>query len=245
MDKMQLHQNKELAMKFENGLARENVLNGSFKDVQFFKCTIQSGCSFQPELYAKEKFCQLFVCAEGIGTVHTPREIYKIDEVSLFIPEFDTEPIVFKAEEQLTILQIIVQMDGYDRREMKASRITLPRFRRVSEAWTYTENFKTPGIRSCILIEHRMLGRLSMGVVTGKGPAVVGEHIHNELEQWYYVLPKASFTYTSGAEKTSVYGGDLFHIPRGLPHGSESADGVTFDYLWFELCVDGYPGQIE
>ena len=84
-----------------------------------------------------------------------------------------------------------------------------------------------------------------MGANFGTGPNYIGQHIHNELEQWYIMLPGASFTYTAEDEKIRVQGGDITYTPHGSHHGSECADGERFAYVWFELCENGYPGEIK
>ena len=89
------------------------------------------------------------------------------------------------------------------------------------------------------------MGRLSMGANFGTGPNYIGQHIHNELEQWYIMLPGASFTYTAEDEKIHVVGGDVTYTPHGSHHGSECAEGEKFAYVWFELCENGYPGEIK
>ena len=42
-----------------------------------------------------------------------------------------------------------------------------------------------------------------------------------------------------------VQGGDITYTPHGSHHGSECADGEKFAYVWFELCENGYPGEIK
>ena len=106
-------------------------------------------------------------------------------------------------------------------------------------------DFKTRDIESYTLIEHRYFGRLSMGAVYGKGPNEVGQHIHNELEQWYYALPGAKFTYHVNDEEIPFNEGDLSYTPHGNYHGTSAEDGQRFDYIWFELCENGYPGQLK
>ena len=123
--------------------------------------------------------------------------------------------------------------------------LTLPRSRGVSQAWHYKEDFTGADIQQMMMIEHRNLGRLSMGANFGTGPNYIGQHIHNELEQWYIMLPGASFTYTAEDEKIHVEGGDITFTPHGSHHGSECAEGERFAYVWFELCENGYPGEIK
>ena len=72
-----------------------------------------------------------------------------------------------------------------------------------------------------MLLEHRNLGRLSMGCVKGSGPIEIGQHIHNELAQWYFPLPGSEFIYTAGGEEVHMTGGDLSFTPTGFWHGSK------------------------
>lgn len=138
---------------------------------------------------------QILLFTEGTGYVATPHKAFQIEEVSVFVPRFDQESFFIQADSELSFLQIVANLSDYDRENMADSHIALPRFRPVSQGWQYEENFKTRDIESYTLIEHRYFGRLSMGAVYGKGPNEVGQHIHNELEQWYYALPGAKFTY--------------------------------------------------
>ena len=96
-----------------------------------------------------------------------------------------------------------------------------------------------------MLLEHRNLGRLSMGCVRGTGPIEIGQHIHNELAQWYFPLPGSEFIYTAGGEEVRMTGGDLSFTPTGFWHGSKVEAGKQCDYIWFEMCIDGYPGEIK
>lgn len=230
---------------FVNGLARQSVLTGEYKDVEIYRCTLAPGARWEPELYKAEEKCQMILFTQGTGYVATPRDAFSIKEVAVFVPEFDRETFTIQANEELSFLQIVATMDDYDRENMAESRISLPRFRPVSEAWTYTENFKSEEIKSYTLIEHRMFGRLSMGAVYGKGPNVVGQHIHNELEQWYYALPGAKFVYHVNDEEIPFTEGDLSYTPHGNYHGTSAPSGERFDYIWFELCEKGYPGQLK
>jgi hypothetical protein len=40
-------------------------------------------------------------------------------------------------------------------------------------------------------------------------------------------------------------GGDLSYTPAGLYHGSSAQEGQTYGCIWFELCENGYPGEIK
>ena len=239
----------EVRPAFANGLSRCPVLAGEYAQVTFERCALRAGASWSPERFALEDRQQVFLFTRGTGYITTPNRAFNITEVCVFVPKFDAEAFSIHAAADspvgLEFLRIQARMSEYDITCMHESRMTLPRFRRLSEAWSYEEEFKTPGIRSVMLLEHRNLGRLSMGAVLGIGPACVGEHVHQELQQWYCVLPGANLTFTSGETEIHLGEGDLSYTRRGLPHGSKAAPGERFDYIWFELCENGYPGEIK
>lgn len=239
----------DLRRHFVDGLSRQAVLVGEYAAASFEKCALKAGAVWAPPLYAMEERQQLFLFSKGAGYITTPRRAFNITEVSVFVPEFDSESFEIHAASDspgpLEFLHIETLMSDYDKKCMREARMTLPRFRGLSECWTYEENFKGPGTKSLMLIEHRNLGRVSMGATLGRGPSFVGEHIHNELEQWYYALPGSSFTYFAGDEEVRLNGGDLSYTRHGSKHGSKTADGERFDYVWFELCENGYPGEIK
>ncbi len=229
----------------ENGLARIPVLQGEYEGAAFERIGLKAGSVWKPEGYRFGDKMQFFIFSRGTGYITTPEKAYNIDEISIFIPRFDEETFAVTAASNLYMLHIIAEFADYDRRYMAERRITLPRFRKTSEAWTYWENFKNEGVVSRMFIEHRQLGRFSMGIVTGKGPDLVGEHVHHELEQWYYFLPGAKVTYYAGGESLEAAEGDVTYTRRGIPHGSRAEEGEAFDYIWFEIAHDGYPGTIS
>lgn len=234
---------------FEKGLSRQPVLVGEYSQAAFEKCAMKPGSIWMPTLHSVELKNQLFLFTKGRGYITTPRRAFNITETSVFVPEFDREVFEIHASvdspTDLEFLHIEILMSSYDITCMKESRMTLPRFRGLSEGWTYEEDFKGPGTKSIILLEHRNLGRISMGATLGLGPSFVGQHIHNELEQWYYALPGSSFTYTAEGEEVHLSGGDLSYTAHGSHHGSKAVEGEKFDYIWFELCENGYPGEIK
>lgn len=248
MSLIKVHRQSDLKHEFKDGVSRQNVLVGEYSQASFEKCAIKAGSKWAPELFEFGEKVQIFIFTKGKGYITTPRKSFEINEITVFVPEFDVEEFVITcssdSSSDLEFLRIQGLMSDYDVEDMSNSRMTLPRFRTVSQAWTYEEPFKGPGTTSCMLIEHRNLGRFSMGATLGQGPTFVGNHIHNELEQWYFALPGSSFTYTAEDESIEIYEGDLTYTVHGSVHGSTAKEGQQFDYIWFELCEDGYPGGI-
>lgn len=250
MSPIQVPRYSDVKYDFKDGFARVPVLENAFDQACFAHCALQPGHSITPDVYSVTEHNQLFFFTKGKGYITTPRQAWNINEPGVFVPEFDTERFTITcsadSKEPLEFLHIVTELNDYDKTCLVESRMVLPRFRTISQGWTYDEDFKDNSVTtSMMLLEHRNLGRLSMGANFGTGPNYIGQHIHNELEQWYIMLPGASFTYTAENEKIHVQGGDITYTPHGSHHGSECADGEKFAYVWFELCENGYPGEIK
>jgi quercetin dioxygenase-like cupin family protein len=246
---VKISRGSDVKHRYKDGFSNIPILVGEYKDAALFRCALEPGADVSPETYPLTEHNQVFLFTSGRGYITTPRRSFCIDEVSVFVPEFDTEKFtIHSAADSKTPLEyvhIITNTNDYDKSCLVESRMALPRFRGISEAWHYKENFTGAEITQMMMLEHRNPGRLSMGANFGKGPNYIGAHIHNELEQWYIMLPGAKFTYTAETERIEVSGGDITYTPRGSRHGSECVDGESFAYVWFELCEDGYPGEIK
>lgn len=206
---------------YVNGVSRVSILEGAYKDATVERISLQPGADFSAELYTREQHNQVFLITAGKGYIVTPRRVFNITEVSVFVPDFDKESVTFHcaadAKETMEIVHFVTELNDYDKTCLKEAHMSLPRFRGVSGAWHYKEDFTGADIQQMMLLEHRNLGRLSMGANFGTGPNYIGQHIHNELEQWYIMLPGASFTYTAENEKIHVQGGDITYTPPRLP----------------------------
>ena len=234
---------------YVNGVSRVSILEGAYKDATVERISLQPGADFSAELYTREQHNQVFLITAGKGYIVTPRRVFNITEVSVFVPDFDKESVTFHcaadAKETMEIVHFVTELNDYDKTCLKEAHMSLPRFRGVSGAWHYKEDFTGADIQQMMLLEHRNLGRLSMGANFGTGPNYIGQHIHNELAQWYFPLPGSDFIYTAGGEEVHMTGGDLSYTPTGFWHGSRVEAGKKCDYIWFEMCIEGYPGEIK
>lgn len=151
----------------ENGIAHVPILEGECKDCALERVSIQPGCEWSPDVYKLEEHNQVFLFMSGTGYVKTPRMVYNITEVAVFVPEFDKEKFVIRcaadSKEPLNILHAVSEIAEYDLQCLKHARMSLPRFRGLSEAWLYKEFNTAENVQQLTLLEHRNLGRLSMG----------------------------------------------------------------------------------
>ncbi len=194
MSLIQVARYSDVKYDFKDGFARVPVLENAFDQACFAHCALQPGHSITPDVYSVTEHNQLFFFTKGKGYITTPRQAWNINEPGVFVPEFDTERFTITcsadSKEPLEFLHIVTELNDYDKTCLVESRMVLPRFRTISQGWTYDEDFKDNSVTtSMMLLEHRNLGRLSMGCVKGNGPIEIGQHIHNELAQWYFPCP--------------------------------------------------------
>jgi mannose-6-phosphate isomerase-like protein (cupin superfamily) len=227
---------KKMKMEYANGYARADITLPTHPDVSTFKCAMKAGTKFEPKLY-KDK-SQLFIFSKGTGYIGTPTRAFNITEVALFVPFFDNEKVFFQAGTDLEYVEIIVNLGKAEMDRLNYARFTLPRFKLMSECDTYFECFKGKDVISRTLIQFRRLARVSMGFVKGPGPDHVGEHSHEDLMQWYYLLDGAKFIYTAGGESVECEEGDWIGIPKQTPHAIDAPQGGCINYIWFEINVN-------
>lgn len=244
MGKVSIQRKDEGIKETKNGLTRCVLLDGATDDVVITKCVLEAGAKWTPQLYKYGEKVQWFFFMTASGYVATPARAHNITDKAIYVPDFDREEFYIQAgAEDLEFLHVEGKMNDIDLEMMNECHIVLPRFRFLKDSWRYTEGFTGDAgsnVKSHMVIEHEYFGRYSMGWNCGIGPTFIGEHIHPDLEQWYYALEGSSFTYTAGDSEFKVNGGDITHTPEKTPHGSKSDDGENIDYIWIELATKGY-----
>ena len=130
---------------YVNGVSRVSILEGAYKDATVERISLQPGADFSAELYTREQHNQVFLITAGKGYIVTPRRVFNITEVSVFVPDFDKESVTFHcaadAKETMEIVHFVTELNDYDKTCLKEAHMSLPRFRGVSGAWHYKEDF--------------------------------------------------------------------------------------------------------
>ena len=80
---------------YVNGVSRVSILEGAYKDAAVERISLQPGADFSAELYTREQHNQVFLITAGKGYIVTPRRVFNITEVSVFVPDFDKESVTF------------------------------------------------------------------------------------------------------------------------------------------------------
>lgn len=239
MNQITIFKREELQQSFENGYSASRILEETCPDVSLQLCTLKAGVKRTFETFSRQEKMQIFVFTAGEGAVLCGTGIFVIDEQSVFIPDFDQDTLELAAGEQdLEFIHIVGTMNDTDRRQMDHCQYVLPRFVKFSQAIQYTERFTQESgakVKQHSIIAGRHLGRYTMGWVIGKGPDFVGQHTHPSLEQWYFMLQGADYTYEAGPVPIKVKEGDVSFTPHGTSHGSSCDENGFINYLWFEL----------
>ena len=141
---------------YVNGVSRVSILEGAYKDATVERISLQPGADFSAELYTREQHNQVFLITAGKGYIVTPRRVFNITEVSVFVPDFDKESVTFHcaadAKETMEIVHFVTELNDYDKTCLKEAHMSLPRFRGVSGAWHYKEDFTGADIQQMMLL---------------------------------------------------------------------------------------------
>ena len=67
----------------------------------------------------------------------------------------------------------------------------------------------------------------------------------NQISKYLDEYNKA-LKYADDDEKEDIHvtAGDITFTPHSSHHGSWCEEGEAYKYIWFELCTDGYPGDL-
>ncbi|MBC8584640.1 cupin domain-containing protein [Youxingia wuxianensis] len=244
MGNIKILKSKDIKLEWDGALGRADLLPGACPTVKTYKCVLKAGNEYVPELYSRADRFQFFVFINASGFVVSGNEAWNITDRAVFAPFFDKQKVRIKAgKTDLEFYHITSLINEEDEKALKFMRIELPKFKLLKDCWQYTEGFTGDAgsaVKSHFVLEHRLTGRCSMGWNVGEGPTFIGQHVHEGLQQWYFVLQDSTFTYIAGDEKIPMSEGDVSHTPCATSHGSESAAGEKIDYFWFELADKGY-----
>lgn len=239
MSKISIYKSGTIDRTFSAGYSAVRILEETCPEVALELCVLQAGQEQSYEKYSRQDKLQIFVFTKGNGVLKAGAHCYIIDEQAVFIPDFDKDDLALTAgDKDLEFIHIIGDMNDTDRRQMANCQYVLPRFVKFSQSILYTERFTQESgakVDQHSIIAGRHLGRYTMGWVKGTGPDFVGQHTHPTLDQWYFMLDGADFTYNAGDTPTAVKEGDVTYTPHGMPHGSSCEADGTINYLWFEM----------
>ena len=108
----------DIRHEYTDGVSRVPVLEGAYKDAAVERISLQPGAELSPALYSKTEHNQVFLITAGKGYIATPRRVFNITEVSVFVPDFDKEQFTFHcaadAKECMEIVHFVTELNDYD-----------------------------------------------------------------------------------------------------------------------------------
>ena len=75
----------DIRHEYTDGVSRVPVLEGAYKDAAVERISLQPGAELSPALYSKTEHNQVFLITAGKGYIATPRRVFNITEVSVFV----------------------------------------------------------------------------------------------------------------------------------------------------------------
>jgi len=189
-------------------------------------------------LPARENTGLVYLFTAGKGTTHTGGKTFEISDIALFAPEYGMDCDITAGQEALEILELAVDLNEGDLRELERTRDQYPYFISYSECSTYKEKIKSPKTISRTLMPKHTYPRLCVGSVATAGDDHVAAHEHPMLEQLFYGL-KGNQTVVHADELSTEFGENvLLHIPLGSCHSVDVKAPDKLHYIWIDLFRD-------
>ena len=86
---VQCSRGSDIKHMYTNGVSRVSILEGAYKDAKVERISLQPGADLTPETYSRTEHNQVFLITAGRGYIVTPRRVFNITEVCVFVPDFD------------------------------------------------------------------------------------------------------------------------------------------------------------
>lgn len=228
--------------KYENGVDKIELLPGTHDEVRAFKYTMKAGSIIAPELYADHSVLYVFGnVGGGIGILKDSKNIYDLDQVCFYAPNYDKDPYTIQAITDMEFIQVVAHMDSHDVEVAENTQLTLPFFRTEAKCERYDQDCKTPGTisRTVLFGEFDRLGRLTCGICEAWDGGGTVEKGHAQVHQWNYALEGADYWMNVGSgEDVEHYDrveGDWDFIPAGPDHTLYAEVGQHVHYCWVEF----------
>lgn len=200
--------------------------------VAFSSVAIKKGESISPALDNENIVILLFDGKHGF--ISTESNLWKIEDPSVFCPDFGRIPYTIHALEDMNILFCSFAMNDWDRSFYGGWHLTFPFFSSYKNAVRFRDGNKSPELSSWSFIQPFQIGHVSLNFVTGRDGHVksTGNTIQN---QW--VIPVGSSSFTINCSGQSVLSeSNLVHlIPIRSCYSMDSSAEMEMSYFCIEL----------
>lgn len=219
----------------ENGVAKTELLAGTFAEMKCYKYDLKAGSRVSPERYADK--AAVFIFRKGTGYIEGADGGFKIDGLCFYAPDFDNSDYSIYAIEDMEFVMCVGDMNDYDRERAGECRLHTPFFRTVDQCYNYDQSCKTPGTwsKSVLFGDFGRLGKITMGICKGGNGGGTIEKGHPEVHQWDYCVGESDYILFVEGTEIPRRAGDWDFIPAGLDHSLCAKDGKEVYYVWVEF----------
>jgi mannose-6-phosphate isomerase-like protein (cupin superfamily) len=209
------------------------LLPGEVRGVAIRHCVAKGGRPLALEEEPGKVHVRVFMSGSGKLTIGSRG--YTVSEIAVAIAARNAPAAMEPGTDFLEFLDIVLDLEQADEKELLEHIDRLPYFRPYSECEIYGEEIKSAKTVSRTLVPPDVLPRFSMGSVQTTGPDIVGAHQHVMLEQFFFGLHGNS-CHVQADDQEMYFGEDmLLHIPLGSLHGVRVESGHTLHYLWLDF----------
>ena len=149
-----------------------------------------------------------------------------------------TQPMTIRAESNVQILELLMDMDEDDYEDLKTFECTYPYIQLYKTSEQYRDEGKSEKTISRIMVKQRNVPRFAMGSVESYGPDHIVPHAHPLLDQYFFSFPENNMTVLIDDESLRLEGNTLLYIPLGSNHGVDVLKGEVMHYTWVDVMVD-------
>ncbi len=214
-------------------LIRKSLLPCEIEGVDFFYIELYKERSFQ--FMQKKNRVSIFLITQGNGSIWQGDALFKVNEISLFIPSIMENVSISAGNENLRMLEIVLDLPVNYQDYMEKQRSKLPYFISYSQCRQYKESIKSEKTISRMLLPEDIIPRFCMGSVETFGPDEVGIHAHPILDQFFFGLENNNCTVIADGVESLFINNTLLHIPLGSEHGIKVEQGNTLNYIWMDF----------
>jgi hypothetical protein len=221
------------ALGSEDSLAGRVLLPGEVRGVAIRHCVAKRGRPLVLEEEPGELHVRVFLSGSGKLTIGSRG--YMVNEIAVAAAARDSRAVVEPGTDFLEFLDIVLDLELADEKELAKHTGRLPYFLPYSDCEIYREKIKSAKTVSRTLVPPDVLPRFSVGSVETTGPDVVGAHQHAMLEQFFFGLHGNS-CHVQADDQEMYFGEDmLLHIPLGSLHAVRVEPGHALHYLWLDF----------
>ena len=142
MQKVYAAKEKDIAVKYDaNGFYMEELLPGTYRGgVCNYKCYLRAGSEISPRIYGEDMVVLMF--GKGRGYIKTKDCLDKITEIAFYVPDFQRQPYVIHAFEDMEFVYSVIKMNQWDKELYAECHTRLPFFTLISDVVIYDQVVK-------------------------------------------------------------------------------------------------------